>query len=100
MRKKKSLIIRKEENPFKPGDVGFIGLGAVSRKSMAFWVSKKEILACPCHWRRRYVVILKIVGEYCFASLKDDPQAISAFYFKDIKLVKRMENDSTKKTDS
>jgi hypothetical protein len=42
MRKKKSLIIRKEENPFKPGDVGFIGLGAVSRKSMAFWVSKKR----------------------------------------------------------
>lgn len=84
-----------QSNPLKPGDLAYIGFNTVSTRSMVFWGPKRKILECPCHWRKRFVVILKVEGVYCYAALQEDMTRVSAFYFKDLKFIKRIENDRT-----
>jgi len=75
------------------GDEVYIGAASVSLRSLRQWNVLKGLqpLSCPCKWKRRKALVIKLFGEYCYVASPSNWLDVTIMHHKDLSLVRTVD---------
>jgi hypothetical protein len=73
------------EHSFVDGDRVYID--RASSTTMMYYAMNRGKFQCPCVWKHEYGIVVKIHGNYIYCRHEQEPQRISAFYYRDLRLM-------------
>jgi len=79
------MISFTKQHEFAEGDRVFIERSSAA--TMAHFALNRGKFECPCKWKRVIGIVTDVKGNYVYCKHEESPNRISAFLYKDLRLV-------------